>query len=146
MKSLQDKPRCNGQWTEARYRSFIISALRGASRRWGPRAEAKRRARVSRGVYRCAECNGEHPLTSFDVYKSGKKKGLPKKVKNDQMDHVIPVVDPRVGPTTWGDYIERLFVEVDGWRCICYKCHEKVTAEERAVRTARGKSNGQIEI
>lgn len=135
-----DKPRCNGQWTEARHRSFIISALRGATNRWGPKSEALRRARISRGVYTCDLCKKQMGATAWRVYKSGKKKGQPKKVKDAVVDHIEPVVEPSVGFTTWDEYIERMFCEADGYQVICHDCHEIKTAEERAVRTARGKT------
>ena len=34
---MNDKPYCNGQWTAARKKSFITSALRRASSRWAPK-------------------------------------------------------------------------------------------------------------
>lgn len=135
-----DKPHNNGQWTPARFRSFIMSALRGASKRWGPRATALSAARVSRGVYECAMCKRHMTSTEWRTYKSGKKKGTPKRVKNPQMDHVQSVIEPSVGFVDWNTVVERLFVEQDGWRAICHDCHEIETAREREERK-RAKSN-----
>jgi hypothetical protein len=42
------KPYNSGQWTEARYHSFVKGALRAASRRWPPKYEALRRACVGK--------------------------------------------------------------------------------------------------
>ena len=52
------------------------------------------------------------------------------------MDHVVPVVDPVRGFDGWDSFIARLFVEADGYRCLCTDCHTKVTAEQRAIRKA----------
>ncbi len=45
-----------GTMTESEVRSLIISALRGASRWWKPKAIAIKRACVRRGVYKCELC------------------------------------------------------------------------------------------
>lgn len=136
-KKQKEKPRNNGQWTEPRFTQFVMGALRQASKRWGPRALAMSRASVRRGWYLCALCKQEVPASSYSVYKSGAKKGKPKRVKNNQMDHIVPVIDQSVGFESWDKVVTRMFSEVDGWQCICHACHEKVTAEERALRTAR---------
>ena len=135
--SKPPKPRCGGQWTDARFKGFIMSALRNASKRWGPRSAAMAKARVRRGWYKCALCCEEVPATSWATYKSGNKKGNPKKVKNNQMDHIEAVIDPSVGFVSWDEVIRRMFVEEQGWQCICHSCHEKVTTEEREIRKQR---------
>ena len=131
------KTRNGGQWTESRYRSFIISALRKATSRWGPKCEALRKARIERGVYVCASCGNRMGATTWTKYKSGAKKGQPKKVKDAIVDHITPVVDPHVGFTTWDEYIERMFCEIDNFQVICHACHEEKCAEERRIRTER---------
>ena len=55
-KTKTPKNRNGGEWTEARYKSFIISALRAASRRWGPKNKCIQNARVGRGQYKCELC------------------------------------------------------------------------------------------
>ena len=50
------------------------------------------------------------------------------------MDHVNPVVDPVRGFNGWDEYIARLFVEQDGYRCLCTNCHAEVTAKQRIIR------------
>ena len=45
------------------------------------------------------------------------------------MDHIIPVVDPKTGFTTWDEYIERLFVPKGGWQMLCKSCHDTKTHE-----------------
>ena len=113
-----EKTRCSGLWTEAKFSSFIKSALRGASNRWKPKYDAKKRARVGRNQYVCALCQRV----------AGNK--------DTHMDHVAPVVDPVRGFVDWNQFIDRLFVEVDGYRCLCSDCHAGVTAQQRAIRKA----------
>jgi hypothetical protein len=37
---------------------------------------------------------------------------------------------------SWDSFIERLFVEKDGYQAICVTCHSTKTSEERLVRKA----------
>jgi hypothetical protein len=92
---------------------------------------------VAYGVYRCALCGAEGSPSAWREYKSGKKKGQPKKVNNAVVDHIIPVVDPHVGFVDWNEYIERMFCEADNFQVICHDCHEKKCAEEKAISTER---------
>jgi len=136
---MPNKPYNNGQWTEARMRSFIISALRGASQRWGPKNECLRKARVRRGWYLCEGCGQEVPATKEGVYKTGKKKGKKKRIKNILADHIDPIVDPRTGFKDYDTWIERCFVEADGYQALCHDCHELKSNEEKAIAKARRK-------
>lgn len=133
-----EKTRCSGKWTEARYRSFIISLLRQGTRRWGPIQEVKKEARVRRGFYRCAECKQE---VTASIIKDGKR------VNNIIVDHVVPVVDPEVGFTNWDEYIERMFAEKDNLQVLCRACHHEKSMEEREIakerRQKEKESNGQ---
>lgn len=116
-----EKPYCSGQWTLARFQSFIKSALRSASNRWQPKYAAKKAARVGRNQYKCALCS--------------KVAGN----RDTHMDHINPVVDPVRGFAGWDEYVQRLFVEVDGYRCLCSACHAEVTAQQRLIRKANKK-------
>jgi 5-methylcytosine-specific restriction endonuclease McrA len=109
------KTRCNGQWTEARFASFIKSALRSASNRWAPKFECKKAARIGRNQYVCALCRAV-------VGNRGIK-----------IDHINPVVGPE-GFQGWDRYIERMFVEGDGFQAVCEKCHDKKTKREAEFR------------
>ena len=82
----------DGKWSSARFRSFITSALRRASSRWGPKYGAKKAARVARNSYKCAACSSIVPN------------------KEAKVDHVHPVVDPVRGFVSWDEFIARLFV------------------------------------
>ncbi len=126
-----EKTRNSGQWTEARYTSFIKSALRGASWKWGPIQECLRNARVKRGWYKCACCGETVPSTLPPP--EGKKR----RIKNAIVDHIEPVIDPAVGFTTWDSFISRLFCEIDGFQVLCNKCHLEKTQEERDIATKR---------
>ena len=131
---MATKTRCNGQWTESRYRNFIISMLRRGSGSWAPKQEVKKAARVSRGIYECAGCGQE-------VTASVKVDG--KRVSNVFVDHINPVVDPSVGFTTWDEYIERMFCEADNLQLLCKSCHDSKTKQERQIATERKKKEKQ---
>jgi len=123
------KTRNGGQWTEARYKSFIVSTLRRTSARWGPKNDAKKIARHherlpnanGRYVYhsRCNGCGDLVPETTSSV------------------DHINPVIDPQVGFTSWDAFIERLFCEVEGFQVLCTPCHKAKTKGEREIATER---------
>lgn len=122
---MVDKPRSSGNWTEGRYRSFITSVLRNGSRRWAPIHLTKKKARVARGLYKCAACNNSVPTTKV-------VKG--KRINNVFVDHIKPVVDPVKGFTTWDDFIERLFCEEDNLQLLCRSCHDNKTEKEKQER------------
>lgn len=127
------KPRCGGLWTEARYNSFIKSALRTASVRWPPRYQALHDAFITKGVnpatgrvaklYSCPKCKGTFTAANMEV------------------NHIVPVV-PVDGFDNWDNVIERLFCEKDGLEAICKPCHKKITAFENQQRK-ENKKNGK---
>lgn len=115
------KTRNNGEWTEARYVSFVKSLLRAGSRKWGPNQKVKKDARVGRGQYKCSSCGEIVPPTL-----KGKH--------NIFVDHVIPATDIIEGFTSWDDFIERLFCEEDNLQLICHECHSKKSKAESESR------------
>lgn len=119
---MVERTRSGGAWTEARFKSFIRGALRSASRRWGPINEVRKSARVERGKYKCNGCKKAVPF-------SNKVNG--KRQPNTFVDHINPVIDPKVGFTTWDDFIERLFCEAENLQLLCKTCHDKKSKEER---------------
>ncbi len=120
--------RNNGQWTEARYHSFIVSGLRALHMKWSPKSRCIKKAWVNRGVYKCEHCKKEGAATLPP------KKGNKKRVKNILADHIFPVVCPTTGFVDWNTFIDRLFVEEDGYQALCHHCHVEVkTKEEREV-------------
>jgi hypothetical protein len=118
-----------GEWTEAKFNSFIKSALRAASRRWPPKYETlndayvDRRTNVKSGKlakhYLCAKCGGFFPAA--DV----------------QVDHIEAVIDPTVGFVSWDEVIARMFCEKDGLQVLCTCCHKIKTGEEKALAKER---------
>lgn len=122
------KTRNSGQWTEARFRSFIRSQLRAATMRWGPISDCLKAARVGRGFYRCAGCEQQVPST----IKSGGRR-----VKNVHVDHIEPIVDPTVGFVSYDVLIERMFCEAPNLQVLCNDCHTIKTDAEKALAKQR---------
>lgn len=120
------KKRNGGEWTEARFKSFVTSALRAASRRWPPKYKALKEAFVGRQVnaktgklamhYKCAECKKLYVAT--DV----------------QVDHIKPVVDPKKGFVSWDSFIDRIFCEIENLQVMCKPCHKIKTDQEKLER------------
>lgn len=119
----KDKPYNSGQWTEARRRSFIMSALRRAA--WPVKYECIRNAyecsqknpktgRMNK-MYKCAECGELFPQKSMAA------------------DHINPVV-PITGFDSWGAVIDRLYCEIDGLQALCKECHSVKTKQENKER------------
>lgn len=112
------RTRNNGRWTEARYWSFIRSALRAAFQKWGPRHTAKNLASRTvegerwRFEYLCAECDEWFQAKEVEV------------------DHIVPC-----GPLKAYDdlpgFVERMFCEADGFQVLCKSCHQEKTNAER---------------
>ena len=119
------RTRNNFTLTESAFWGFIRSNLRNASRWWKPIAECKKLAkRAYKGKnksqkweYQCAHC---------------KEWFMEKEIA---VDHIV-----EAGSLTCGDdlkgFVERLFVEVDGFQVLCNKrldgkesCHKKKTDE-----------------
>ena len=96
--------------------TFIKGLLRRGSFHWRARTEAMTAARVERGKYKCASCQ--------DLFGP----------KDVALDHIQPVVDPKLGFTTWDDYIARLFCAAEGFQVICTQCHSNKTLLEDAMR------------
>ena len=133
-----NKPFNGGQWTQARYNSFITSLLRAGTRKWGPKNVCKKNAKnkakeiiiknkekfpmffakngnYKTGPFFCASCKTIQPNTIEPPEGSKSKK---KKIDNCVIDHIEPIVDPAVGFTTWDDWIRRCFCEVDMLQCV----------------------------
>ena len=120
---MTSSSRNGGKWTPARYRTFIVSALRAASRRWPPKHETLQEAyagqltnpktkRISKH-YKCKACEQIYPG------------------KEVQVDHIEPVVSTTAGFTTWDAFIERLFCEKENLQVLCSPCHDIKTQKEK---------------
>ena len=120
---MKQKTRNGGQWTEARFKAFVISLLRAGSLRWGPRNQAIKAAFVANGInpktgrkcklHRCPVCRRQFTQSEMRV------------------DHIKPVVDPARGFCGWDEYIQRMFCEAENFMAICRSCHDVKTKEER---------------
>lgn len=96
-------------------KSFLIATLRRASYRYPGRSQAMTLARVERGKYRCASCQGIFGNKDINV------------------DHIEPVV-PLTGFTDWNSYIARMFPPVEGFQILCESCHDQKTKIEQDMR------------
>lgn len=100
-------------------KQFVINTLRRASYRWPTRGQAEKRSRVERGVYKC-----EYPGCTHQ----GKRGEF-------AMDHIVPVVDPAKGFTTFDEYIDRMFPDSpDQWQRLCTFHHDLKTEQENSTR------------
>lgn len=125
MASEKEKPHNNGQWTKARFFSFIKGGLRSASVRWPPRYGALASAFCGRKVnpktgrlaklYGCKNCGHEFPASDVEV------------------NHKEPVI-PLSGFDSWDNVIKRMFCEEDGLEVLCKPCHKEVTKKENEER------------
>jgi 5-methylcytosine-specific restriction endonuclease McrA len=101
---------------DKKLKNYVIHILRRASLRWKPRNAAFKAARVGYGEYVCSNC------------------GQIKRRKEVQLDHVIPVIDPKEGYKNLDTYAERLLVPQEGWAVLCIECHDVKTKQEDGER------------
>lgn len=110
----------NGTMTSAAFFSMIRSALRNRSRFWKPITQCKTNARRKykgenkrqRWEYQCNKCKKWFNSTSVSV------------------DHIKPV-----GTLTkfedLPNFVRNLFCEANNLQCLCEKCHNKKTQNEK---------------
>ncbi len=106
---------------EISLRSWLVPKLRKLSYQWSKRKLALGKARVSRGLYECAECKRQGRTHLWGP-------------KDISVDHVIPVVPPS-GWDNWDGFITRLFCNEDILQILCDACHDYKTAKENQIRT-----------
>lgn len=97
-------------------KKFAMQALRRASYRWRSRGEALKKAKVSRGQYKCAKC------------------GIIADRHGVQMDHREAVVDPKVGYVNLDTWVDRLLCDESNWDCLCISCHKEKSSGEMEIR------------
>lgn len=136
---MGDLVKCDGKWSQAKFNSFIKNNLRSATRKWAPIQQCKKRAHVSRGLYKCEGCGSEVPLTIYDEDKR-------KRVKNIFIDHIIPIIDPAVGFTTWDECIERMFCDSSNLQLLCGDCHKVKSVEEVSVAKERRRRAKELQF
>lgn len=98
-----------------RTHNYIIGKLRQVFGWHAPRAESRKRALHSSGLYKCAKC-----LQLFD------------RAETD-VEHTDPVI-PLSGFDSWSGYIARLFCGVEGLQIFCKPCHKVKTKFEVGER------------
>ena len=92
-------------------------ALRLVWHRSGPYWEAMHRAKKSPNQYECEKCQ--------KVFK----------LREVQVDHIYPVVDPTVGWEDMSKFAARLFCASTLLRVLCQDvCHKAITLEQNKVR------------
>jgi len=102
-------------WSEGRLQGFIVGVLRAGHKRWPFKYEVKNEAKTEKKVnpssgrvaqfYSCAGCGEE--FTNKEV----------------EVDHISPVVDPKVGFVDWNTFIARLFSPKENYQLLCRQCH-----------------------
>ena len=116
----------DGEWTEARYRAFVISALRAYMKRFPPKWKALKAAMVGRKVNKYSGRLAEHYLCAncgeFFI------------ARDVQVDHIDPVVSPNEGFQDWWTFITRLYCEAENLQVLCKPCHKEKTNRERKER------------
>ncbi len=115
--------------TEAGFRGWILSALRSLTRAWKPASDAWKlntRPNISgKGRHKI-----EHQCVSCLEW-------FPKKTKKNkigaELDHIIPIggLSSLAKLQQW---VERAFVEVEGFQKLCSVCHAKKTKTERGAK------------
>jgi len=142
-------------------KSFVISKLRSASRKWPPLYEQLKKATVyvdvdiDAGIITVQETGEELLLKDFKefrVKKSGRRKmircakckrlsfdkfwsktlkGKWRRMSATALDHIDPVV-PTSGWKSFDDFIDRLFNGKT--QVLCHKCHSEKTKGENSER------------
>ena len=115
----------------------IQNQLRQLHNRWAPKREARELAKVKvevglykngkpkyKNKYRCASC--EQLFNKEET----------------QMDHIESVIN-LTGFYDWNTYIDRMFVDVNLYQCLCKSCHNIKTQKDNTTRrknlTKKGK-------
>lgn len=96
-------------------KNWLVQKLRRLSYMWPPRKAALKKARIARGVYKCAHCNNTFGPKQINV------------------DHIIPVVSID-GWTDWNGFIDRLFCKEEGYQILCIQDHDTKTQLENSLR------------
>jgi 5-methylcytosine-specific restriction endonuclease McrA len=116
----------DGEWTVARFNSFVKSALRSASQRWPVKYKVLSEAFVGQKTneksgrlakhFKCNSCKEDFPA------------------KDVQVDHIKPIIDPVVGFSSWDDVVYNMFCERDNLQVLCKTCHNVKTKQEKEER------------
>ena len=114
------KTRGGGRYTEAGYFGMIRQVLRDKSKYWGPKMDAKKKARRAykgpnkrqRYEYKCNHC----------------KKYFPD--KDVEMDHIVGAGSLKCYEDL-PRFVKNLYCEEDNYQALCIPCHRSKTNSER---------------
>lgn len=112
--------RASNTMTEAQFWAFILSALRKATKFWKPKMDCLNDGRRKyegdnkrlKWEYLCDSCGEYYPQ------------------KYIQIDHIVPCGGLNCAEKV-AEWIERAFVEREGYQRLCKDCHIKKTNRER---------------
>lgn len=114
------------EWSPARKKAFIVSVLRSGTQRYPPKYQTLNESKTEKKInkksgrlaqhFQCATCLGDFPAKEVNV------------------DHILPVVDPKQGFISWDVYIQRLYCEKENFQILCSSCHKIKTQEEKKTR------------
>lgn len=117
-----------GAWRRIFARSPIVLEVLNEGRRTVPRYKKDGdRHKVDRVEFQCQVCGNWEIRDRVEV------------------DHIIPVIDPKVGFVDWNTFHARLFCDKKNLQRICDPCHDKKTQEERILRNTI-KYNAELEL
>lgn len=129
-----DKPYADGQWTNARMRSFVIGLLRKGHMRWRPKHLAFNKAFIKDGPNPRTgrKCKLHKCEISGDLFAKGD-------MHADHIEPAIPISGEWGGATSflgynWNELIPRMFSEKEGYQIISKEIHKKKTKEENTLR------------
>lgn len=125
-KSSIIKSRNAGTMTESGFWGFIRSTLRQKSRYWKPIMLCKQNSKRpytgpnkrQKFEYQCNECKNWFPEKEINV------------------DHIKPV-GTLTSAQDLPDFVENLFCEINNFQCLCKKCHDTKTQNERTSKTKK---------
>lgn len=114
------------EWSDAKFKGWIISLLRRGTMRWPPRNEALKAAKTVKKInvssgrlaqhFKCKKCKKDFPAKQVAV------------------DHIKPVVDIKKGFVDFDTYINRMYCGVKNLQVLCKTCHDVKSKKEREDR------------
>lgn len=130
MKKQIEKPYNGGKWTEARMRSFAMSAIRRAQ--WPAKYASLDKIRIGPGInpktghkcilHKCPSCNEVGAKGDFHA------------------DHINPIIpldhkwENCFLGYDWNEVLRNLWCEVDGFHPLCKDCHKAKSKQENIER------------
>lgn len=116
------KAKSYSEWSPARKKAFIISVLRGGSRRYPPKYETLNEAKTEKKINTASGRVAQHFMCNQC------KKDFPQKLV--EVDHIQPVVGIS-GFTTWDNFIQGLYCDRNNLQVLCKTCHAIKTKKEK---------------